>query len=555
MARTKIKTADITADAVTATEIATDAVTATEIAADTITNTQINTNAAIATSKITGLAASATTDTTDADNISSGTLATARLGTGAASATTVLYGDGTWKAEPVTDTAGIQTDIALLGFKVAANGSLAKYNLKDQIVDDFQDASGVSSSDSTNAIREPTNYYWGAVTATPTVTGGNTITTDGAYTVHTFTGSSNFITDSAWVGGQALRILIVAGGGGGGGNIGGGGGAGGFRDLTSQTVPIGTFAVTIGTAGGGGAVGGSGANGVASSFIGPSVSLSATGGGGGSRESGGPAGNGGSGGGGGHNTSNRGSGNLGSYTPVEGYDGGFGRNSSWYPAGGGGGASEVGEDAPPYTGGKGGDGQITDISVSGTNVTYAGGGGGGVMQPGPGSPANGGAGGAGGGGAGSDTVGGANATGYGSGGGGGRNSYNGGNGSAGIVIVRRPTDHLSTANLTLVSTSTTAAQATDPTKGDIVMTYTNGTGTATLNTHLKAFVSRDDGTSYTQATLTSQGSTGGHLIATAHELDISGQPAGKAMRWKVETSSQVFGTLQTNIQAMSLGWS
>ena len=51
------------------------------------------------------------------------------------------------------DTSGIvanQDDIALLGFKVAANGSLARYNLVDQSIDAFEDASGVDASASTN---------------------------------------------------------------------------------------------------------------------------------------------------------------------------------------------------------------------------------------------------------------------------------------------------------------------------------------------------------------------------------------------------------------------
>ena len=107
--------------------------------------------------------------------------------------------------------------------------------------------------------------------------------------------------------------------------------------------------------------------------------------------------------------------------------------------------------------------------------------------------------------------------------------------------------------MSLVSTAQTA-QA-QPTKGDIVVTYTNGTGTTTLDTDLIASVSRDNGTTYTAVPLTLQGTTGGHNIATGHDVVISGQPAGTSMRWKMVTANQSSASKTTRIQAVSLGWS
>ena len=82
--------------------------------------------------------------------------------------------------------------------------------------------------------------------------------------------------------------------------------------------------------------------------------------------------------------------------------------------------------------------------------------------------------------------------------------------------------------MTLISNSTTADAV--PTKGDIVMPYTAGAGTNTINTDIKGYVSRDNGSTYTQGTLVDQGTTGGHTILSFHDLDISGQPSGSAMR-------------------------
>ena len=58
---------------------------------------------------------------------------------------------------------------------------------------------------------------------------GGTKTTDGIYTVHTFTSTGTFVVTGG--GSKTVEYLVVAGGGGGGYNRGGGGGAGGYRSL------------------------------------------------------------------------------------------------------------------------------------------------------------------------------------------------------------------------------------------------------------------------------------------------------------------------------------
>ena len=144
-------------------------------------------------------------------------------------------------------------------------------------------------------------------------------------------------------------------------------------------------------------------------------------------------------------------------------------------------------------------------------------------------------------------VGGAAGANTGSGGGGQR-----GDGGSGIVIVVSE-QALAAANLTLVST-TTAAQAA-PTKGDIVLTYTNGAGTTTLDTDLTAEISADGGSTWTALALGSEGSTGSHNIATSHDVTISSTiTAPYNMAYRIKTLNQSVSKT-TRIQAVSLGWS
>ena len=412
-------------------------------------------------------------------------------------------------ASDAVDTTGIQSDIAILGFKVAANGSLAKYDLVDQTIDAFEDATGVDASASTAEVRNASNYYSGGTSTAGSSASFTTVETTSW---------------SAPAGLTTVTYLVVAGGGQGGWDAGGGGGAGGYRASTLAVSGGVSYTVTVGVGGvrtqsGGSKLAENGGNSVFST-------ITATGGGGGgttSPEINGLTGGSG-GGGGGYNAAGGtgGAGNAGSFSPVEGYVGGAGANGA---GGGGGGSSGAG------TGNSAGQvGPGTSNSITGSAVTYATGGLG-MTDSGGGSAS-----------------GGAN-TGDGGGGGGGNPA--GGAGGSGIVIVKWDA-YNAPADLTLISNATTAEAV--PTKGDLVMTYTNGAGTATINTDIKGWVSRDNGSNYTQFTLTDDGDTGGHTILTAHDLDISAQPSGTAMRYKITTHNQS-ASKETRIQAVSLGWS
>ena len=75
-------------------------------------------------------------------------------------------------------------NVAILGFKVATNGSLAKYSLVNQVIDEFVDASGIDASASTNELLQ-SGYVTGGTTTQGNATGG-TITTVGGFKYHEF---------------------------------------------------------------------------------------------------------------------------------------------------------------------------------------------------------------------------------------------------------------------------------------------------------------------------------------------------------------------------------
>jgi hypothetical protein len=489
-------------------------------------------------------------DPTNASNLSSGDVPLAQLGNA-----------------PSTDTTTLEDDVALLGFKVAANGSFGKYNLVDQTIDAYEDTTGVNAGDSTNAGRNINNYYSGGIVTSPTGGTETTYESEGTtYSVNTFLTSDDFVVAST----VSVDAIIVGGGGQGGALTGGtgvygfgGGGGGAVLHRTGYSVTAATYAIVIGD--GGDATSGNPESGSDSTGF----SVSATGGGGGNTTAEGSNGQAGANGGGAGYSNSGGTGTAptaSGWTVYAGNNGSAGYNGLAHGGGGGGGAAAVGTAGTATNGGAGGAGK--QIAIGNTNYYWGAGGAGSVAYTGTAGVAGiGGSGGAGGdsgpsvasagdsgnsinpgttgivstsangGDAGANT---------GSGGGG---KY--GDGGTGIVIIQSVQSV--TANNMILTSATTAAE-TAPTKGDIVMTYTNQGAAASLNVDLTAEISADGGSTWTVLTLASEGSTGAHKIVTAHNVTIGTVTAPYNMAYRIKTFDQS-ASKETRIQAVSLGWS
>ena len=476
--------------------------------------------------------------TMNASAITAGTFADARISESSVTQHVTAFDDNQ-----------IQNNIALLGFKTAVNGDLVKYNLVDQIIDEYEDNSGIDAGNSTNAAFGSSSYSGSSIpTHDADATG-----TDGGDTWYKWTDTAATGSFTPAEGGD-YEVLVVAGGGGGGrdsGGGGGGGGAGGYRTDT-LTLTAQAYTVTVGAGGAGGYLGSNvtrpGVRGDDSIFS--TITSNGGSGGGGylatSADS--PFGSGGGGAGnGGHGRTDG--------TSGQGYDGGTGGSggAAGAEAGGGGGASADGADYTVGNAGAGGAG--TASSITGASVTYAGGGGGGHDYRESGSAGAGGSGGGGAGGAGSGTgTGTAGTANTGGGGGGtgydGTGAYSGGAGGSGIVIIKGSTGVI--GDLTLQSTDTTASTA-NPDYANMICLMENAAGTATLNTDIKGYVSEDSGVTFTQGTLVDEGTWGTNKkIIAFHDLDISAQ-SGSSMCYKITTHNQS-GSKITKIHATSIGW-
>ena len=500
-------------------------------------------------------------------------------------------------------------------------------NLDNQVIDSFNDDTGIDAVNSSDYFRNTTNkYVVGNIDKlTGTASTDKTTVTIGSTSFNYYQVQSGIATLTVSSAPIILDILLVGGGGGGGASYGGGGGGGLVvwgRDI--ELPAPGTYPMEVGE---GGLCASNrdstptsdyvwgGTPGYATTFAGGTgYALTATGGGGGAgirwsphcsnNAQGSPGANGG-GGGSKHPAcptvpyvGGTGSkppdisadptniwGSTSTVTYYGGYNGANGAFGPWGEGGGGGGAGGTGTagdvSGPTYSDGGVGV-QITSMAPDGQTYYWAGGGGGAGGGKYHASQTRGTIGGLGGGGGGfnspgayGDNGGGAfnsvatsplgDVNGLGiknSGGGGGGGSsprtpgYGDMNGGPGYVLLRSTTANAGiTTDMTLVGVTTTATSV--PTKSSLIITITEVTGTTTLNTDIKGYVSRDGGTTYTQGTLQSFGATlpSNQVMVGFENLDISSQPSGSSMKYKITTHNQVVGSKSTAIKNVSLSWS
>jgi len=558
----KVKTGSISDSAVTSDKINNSAVTSAKIVDGTIVNADINACAAIASSKLT------------------------------------------------VDTSALESDInknafniSLLGFKMAVNEGLTVFNLVDGVVDEFNDESGTDEAEGSNDLyncgsdfyinnTQPTglsaSYFagfgMGCATEPDTSPGGPGNPTEGTISAGTYTVPS-----------CVTNVQVIAMGGGGGGSAYAGGHGGRVKGCLAVTPgqsfyihiaeggqPTGYAGTYVGGGGGNSPPGAYGAPGGGATVISansqttqggygiPAPQIYFVAGGGGGTADGNTQGYGGGLVGGGNGPAagpaespygqvNSSGISGGGGDQEQGGGGGVGPD---YPAGQSGGFL-VGGNAPPSGGGAGGGGYYGGGGGTRQGHGYGRGGGGSSYYGHPQVTSG-------------DTVSlqasdsdfyqtedtahpcqaqtdlqpltttaqgpGAGLRGIGSPNG---PPQDGGDGYA-FVMASLPAVTTST---TIVSDTFTASSAVTSSR---IVVFQEDVDTPTLNTDIIASISRDGGVTFTNATLSDSGyvtGTSGQRILTG-QADISGQPSGQSMRWKLALANNT-----VKIHGVSLQWS
>ena len=118
-----------------------------------------------------------------------------------------------------------------------------------------------------------------------------------------------------------------------------------------------------------------------------------------------------------------------------------------------------------------------------------------------------------------------------------------------VLLTGSYTSTATTLSTTIISTAFTSTSV--PTTSRIVV-FEENVATPTLNTDIVASISRDGGSTFTNATLTDSGyvtGSSGQRILTGQAV-VSGQPSGQSMRWKLALANNA-----VKIHGVSLQWS
>tara|TARA_Y100000310_G_scaffold341575_2_gene441162 strand:+ start:620 stop:1198 length:579 start_codon:yes stop_codon:yes gene_type:complete len=106
-------------------------------------------------------------------------------------------------------------------------------------------------------------------------------------------------------------------------------------------------------------------------------------------------------------------------------------------------------------------------------------------------------------------------------------------------------------DLTLISLGQTAGTA--PSDARIVI-FEEDIDSITINTDLKAYVSRDNGTTYSEVTLVDEGDYATSKQIWAGSVDISAQPSGTTMRYKIRGFNNSSDLKEFKLHGVCLTW-
>jgi hypothetical protein len=101
--------------------------------------------------------------------------------------------------------------------------------------------------------------------------------------------------------------------------------------------------------------------------------------------------------------------------------------------------------------------------------------------------------------------------------------------------------------MTLISNSNVASVAPDQIR---VVVLEEDVDAITLNTDIKVHVSRDGGTTYTEAVLVKEGNFTSSIQVLAALVNVSSQPAGTSLKYKIVTDNLKI----LKIHGVALNW-